>query len=302
MDAQYYYYMKEKYSYISSNKEQSFINESKVYRKKWKARMFLENGSYFDDIRLNSSNCFELKGNFSAYDDRINEETFNIKNNSLVIPRTEDAADAYILNLLRNIENDNEYNYQFGDMKLIEEILFYPSNVKIYISALHLAIENGYADPWEGLVSKFFYEQHEWDLFLIINKLLEICFHGVSAYSDGPRPLYWFKSKELIYEFLKKYPWFIENRPSRSLPLKWWSEQNFLKEIVDLNYCLFNSAPWSFKQSKQKVIEAASIDGRIIKFVGRILRNDIDIAKVAVKSSPDSIKFLSKKTKSSLNL
>ena len=122
MDAQYYYYMKEKYSYISSNKEQNFINESKVYRKKWKARMFLENGSYFDDIRLNSSNCFELKGHFSAYDDRINEETFNIKKNSLVIPRTEDAADAYILNLLRNIESDNEYNYQFGDMKLIEEI------------------------------------------------------------------------------------------------------------------------------------------------------------------------------------
>ena len=76
--------MKEKHSYISKNKEKNFINESKIHRKKWKARMFLENGSYFDDIRLNSSNCFELKGNFSAYDDRINEETFNIKNNSLV--------------------------------------------------------------------------------------------------------------------------------------------------------------------------------------------------------------------------
>ena len=72
--------MKEKHSYISKNKEKKFINESKIHRKKWKARMFLENGSYFDDIRLNSSNCFELKGNFSAYDDRINEETFNIKN------------------------------------------------------------------------------------------------------------------------------------------------------------------------------------------------------------------------------
>ena len=126
------YFMKKKYSYISSNKEQNFINESEVYRKKWKARMFLENGSYFDDIRLNSSNCFELKGNFSAYDDRINEETFNIKNNSLVIPRTEDAADAYILNLLRNIESDNEYNYQFGDMKLIEEIGFDTSFSFVY--------------------------------------------------------------------------------------------------------------------------------------------------------------------------
>ena len=59
-----------------------------------------------------------------------------------------------------------------------------PENVQIYFTGLYLAIKNDCYGPWELIVSKYFYTQHEWDMFRILILLKETC--DIYGASNGP--------------------------------------------------------------------------------------------------------------------
>ena len=56
----------------------------------------------------------------------------------------------------------------------------------------------------------------------ILKKTSDI--HGID---DGPWPLYWFESRELLFEALHLYPDLIKNTVGRSLPLRIWDQKDF---------------------------------------------------------------------------
>ena len=119
---------------------------------------------------------------------------------------------------------------------------------------------------------------------------------------DGPWPLYWFQSRELLFEALHRYPDLIKNRVGRSLPLRIWDQKDFVKEIVAVNFELFKTAPRHIKESRDKVLEAAKVDGRIIGFIKTNMRNDPEVAMTAVNSHTDAKDYLFKRTLTALNL
>ena len=160
--------------------------------------------------------------------------------------------------------------------------------------------ESGVLNPWEGVLSRFFYTQHEWDLFLILDMLKKTS--DIYGIDDGPWPLYWFQSRELLFEALHRYPDLIKNRVGRSLPLRIWDQKDFVKEIVAVNFELFKSAPRHIKESRDKVLEAAEVDGRIIGFIKTNMRNDPEVAMTAVNSHADAKDYLFKKTRDELGL
>ena len=123
--------------------------------------------------------------------------------------------------------------------------------------------------------------------------------HGMD---DGPWPLYWFQSRELLFEALHLYPDLIKNTVRRSLPLRIWDQKDFVKEIVAVNFELFKSAPRHIKESRDKVLEAAKVDGRIIGFIKHNLRNDSEVAMTAINSHADAKDYLFKKTRDELGL
>jgi len=86
------------------------------------------------------------------------------------------------------------------------------------------------------------------------------------------------------------------------LPLRIWDQKDFVKEIVAVNFELFKSAPRHIKESREKVLEAAEVDGRIIGFVKTRIRNDPEVAMTAINSHADAEDFLFKKTKTKLGL
>ena len=49
-----------------------------------------------------------------------------------------------------------------------------------------------------------------------------------------------------------------------------------------VNFELFKSAPRHIKESRDKVLEAAEVDGRIIGFIKTNMRNDPEVAMTAV--------------------
>ena len=86
------------------------------------------------------------------------------------------------------------------------------------------------------------------------------------------------------------------------LPLRIWDQKDFVKEIVAVNFELFKSAPRHIKESRDKVLEAAKVDGRIIGFIKTNMRNDPEVAMTAVNSHADAKNYLFKKTKIELGL
>jgi len=291
-----------KYRFITPMKEKELEAKAASHRERWKASMFLHSGSFFDDQNpgidweddtavINMPRSKEdVKKYFieeerllfeNIYGDRnyIGPDLSEIEKNELIVLRT-------------SIINER--------IKLHRKIFKLPENVQIYIAGLHNAIESGAPTPWEGIVSRFFYKQHEWDLFLILDMLQRTS--GIIGIDDGPWPLYWFESRELLFEALHLYPELIKNTVGRSLPLRIWDQKDFVKGIVNVNHKLFKAAPRHIKESKQKVLEAAEVDGRIIKFIKTKLRNDPDVALAAVRSHEDSKKSLFKKTKVALNI
>ena len=278
-----------KYRFISPMKEKELEAKAAIHREKWKAKMFLQSGSFFDD---QNPEC--------GWED--NAQIINM-------PQSKEDVKIYFRACEKfTLEDANNRGGLWGkfreeliqESKIYQEICELPENVQIYIAGLHNAIESGAPMPWEGIVSRFFYTQHEWDLFLILDMLKKTS--DIYGMDDGPWPLYWFKSRELLFEALHLYPELIKNRVGRSLPLRIWDQKDFVKEIVAVNFELFKSAPRHIKESKDKVLEAAKVDGRIIGFIKTKMRNDPEVALTAIKSNADAKDYLFKKTKTELGL
>ena len=278
-----------KYRFISPMKKRELEEKAAIYRKKWKARMFLQSGSFFNNP---NPRC--------GWGDEAT--TINMPQSK------EDVKIYFRAHEKVTLEYANNHGGLWGkhregliqQSKLHEEICELPENVQIYIAGLNNAIRSGVIHPWENIVSKYFYAQHEWDLFLILDMLKKTSdIHGMD---DGPWPLYWFQSRELLFEALHRYPDLIKNTVGRSLPLRIWDQKDFVKEIVAVNFELFKSAPRHIKESKEKVLEAAKVDGRIIGFIKTKMRNDPDVAITAVNSHADAKNCLFKKTRDALGL
>ena len=270
-------------------KEKELEAKAAIHREKWKAEMFLHSSSYFDD--QNPEHGWEKGTQIHMPRSKEDVKKYFIEEEELLFDNgcTEICI---CCEEIRSIDNER--------IKLHRKIFNLPENVQIYIAGLHNAIESEALSPWEGIVSRFFYKQHEWDLFLILDMLQRTS--GIIGIDDGPWPLDWFESRELLFEALHLYPELIKNIVGRSLPLRIWDQKDFVKGIVNVNHKLFKAAPRHIKESKQKVLEAAEVDGRIIKFIKTKLRNDPDVALAAVRSHEDSKKSLFKKTKVALNI
>ena len=272
-----------KYRFISPMKEKELEAKAAIYRKKWKAKMFLQSGSFFDE---QNPKC--------GWED--NAPVINM-------PQTTEDVKKYFQEYEKQeAENNPTWWDRIGQKqsKIHQEIYELPENVQIYIAGLNMAIESLVIAPWEGVLSRFFYTQHEWDLFLILDMLKKTS--DIYGMDDGPWPRYWFQSRELLFEALHRYPDLIKNRVGRSLPLRIWDQKDFVKEIVAVNFELFKTAPWHIKESRDKVLEAAEVDGRIIGFIKTNMRNDPEVALTAVNSHPDAEQYLFKKTKVELGL
>ena len=269
-----------KYRFISPMKEKEFEAKAAIHRKKWKAKMFLQSGSFFDE---QNPKC-------------------GWKDNDPVIsmPQSKEDVKKYFQAYEKHELDYITYSSLQIESKIHQEIYKLPENVQIYIAGLNMAIESGVLNPWEGVLSRFFYTQHEWDLFLILDMLKKTS--DIYGIDDGPWPLYWFQSRELLFEALHRYPDLIKNRLGRSLPLRIWDQKDFVKEIVAVNFELFKSAPRHIKESRDKVLEAARVDGRIIGFIKTNMRNDPEVAMTAVGSHADAKDYLFKKTRDELGL
>jgi len=281
-------------------KKKELEAEAVIHREEWKAKMFLQSGSFFDD--QNPKCGWEDNAQIiNMPQSKEDVKKYFIKQEKLFFDEEEPFVDLAILSeaekneflvLKKSIINER--------IKLHRKIFNLPENVQIYIAGLHNAIESEAPMPWEGIVSRFFYTQHEWDLFLILDMLQKTS--GIHGHDDGPWPLYWFESRELLFEALHLYPELIKNRVGRSLPLRIWDQKDFVKEIVAVNFELFESAPRHIKESRDKVLEAARIDGRIIRFIKTRMRNDSEVAMTAVNAHADARDYLFKKTKFELGI
>jgi 5'(3')-deoxyribonucleotidase len=269
-----------KYRFISPMKEKEFEAKAAIHRKKWKAKMFLQSSSFFDE---QNPKC--------GWED--NDPVISM-------PQSKEDVKKYFQAYERHELDYITYSSLQIESKIHQEIYKLPENVQIYIAGLNMAIESGVLNPWEGVLSRFFYTQHEWDLFLILDMLKKTSdIHGID---DGPWPLYWFQSRELLFEALHRYPDLIKNTVGRSLPLRIWDQKDFVKGIVAVNFELFKSAPRHIKESRDKVLEAAKVDGRIIGFIKTNMRNDPEVAMTAVNSHADAKDYLFKKTRNELGL
>ena len=269
-----------KYRFISPMKEKEFEAKAAIHRKKWKAKMFLQSSSFFDE---QNPKCGW----------RDNDPVISM-------PQSKEDVKKYFQAYERHELDYITYSSLQIESKIHQEIYKLPENVQIYIAGLNMAIESGVLNPWEGVLSRFFYTQHEWDLFLILDMLKKTS--DIYGIDDGPWPLYWFQSRELLFEALHRYPDLIKNRLGRSLPLRIWDQKDFVKEIVAVNFELFKSAPRHIKESRDKVLEAAKVDGRIIGFIKTNMRNDPEVAMTAVNSHADAKDYLFKKTRDELGL
>ena len=272
-----------KYRFISPMKEKEFEAKAAIHRKKWKAKMFLQSGSFFDE---QNPKC--------GWEDSA--PVINMPQS------TEDVKEYFQKYEKQEAENNPAWwdRASQKQSKIHQEIYKLSENVQIYIAGLNMAIESEVLAPWEGVLSRFFYTQHEWDLFLILDMLKKTS--DIYGIDDGPWPLYWFQSRELLFEALHRYPDLIKNRLGRSLPLRIWDQKDFVKEIVAVNFELFKSAPRHIKESRDKVLEAARVDGRIIGFIKTNMRNDPEVAMTAVSSHVDAKDHLFKKTRNELGL
>ena len=246
-----------KYRFISPMKEKEFEAKAAIHRKKWKAKNVLQSGSFFDE---QNPKC--------GWEDSA--PVINMPQS------TEDVKEYFQKYEKQEAENNPAWwdRASQKQSKIHQEIYKLSENVQIYIAGLNMAIESEVLAPWEGVLSRFFYTQHEWDLFLILDMLKKTS--DIYGIDDGPWPLYWFQSRELLFEALHRYPDLIKNRLGRSLPLRIWDQKDFVKEIVAVNFELFKSAPRHIKESKDKVLEAAEVDGRIIGFIKTNMRNDLE--------------------------
>ena len=278
-----------KYRFISPMKEKELEAKASIHREKWKAEMFLHSSSYFND--QNPEHGWEKGTQIHMPQSKEDVKKYFIEEEELLFDNgcTEICI---CCEEIRSIDNER--------IKLHRKIFNLPENVQIYIAGLHNAIESEALSPWEGIVSRFFYKQHEWDLFLILDMLQRTS--GIIGIDDGPWPLYWFESRELLFEALHSYPDLIKNTVGRSLPLRIWDQKDFVKEIVAVNFELFKSAPKHIKESREKVLEAAKVDGRIIGFIKTNMRNDPEVAMTAVNSHADAKDYLFRKTRNELGL
>jgi len=105
-----------------------------------------------------------------------------------------------------------------------------------------------------------------------------------------------------ILEMNKNFPYITEYRQFRAIPLAWWRQNDdFVKELVRSNYDSYRSAPKKERKDKSYALRAATINGAILEFSPRNIRNDLEIATAALRSNPFSIHFLTKQMKSKMD-
>lgn len=108
------------------------------------------------------------------------------------------------------------------------------------------------------------------------------------------------QDKEFILDSLKQYPDITSNwYGSRNIKLSWWYEDpSFVSELIQNNYSSYRNAPKKLRWNKSFALNAVSINGAVLEFSPRVIRNDLEIASEALKTNPLSIHFLTKATRS----
>ena len=108
--------------------------------------------------------------------------------------------------------------------------------------------------------------------------------------------------ESFILESLKNYPDITTYRWFRAIPLKWWYDRpHFVSELVKNNYASYKSSPKKLLKDKSYALNAASINGAILEFSPRVIRNDLEIATAALESNPFAIHYLTKAMQSKMD-
>lgn len=91
-------------------------------------------------------------------------------------------------------------------------------------------------------------------------------------------------------------------RYNRYIPFRYWYDRpDFVAELVKNNYDSYRDAPKKLLKDKSYALNAASINGAILEFSPRVIRNDLDIATAALESNPFAIHFLTKTMQSRMD-
>jgi hypothetical protein len=109
------------------------------------------------------------------------------------------------------------------------------------------------------------------------------------------------RNEVFILESLKQFPDITQNRIGRNIPLSWWRKNpDFVSKLIENNYSSYRNAPKKLRGDKSFALNAASINGAILEFSPRVIRNDLEIASAALNSNPFAIHFLTKATRSAM--
>jgi len=129
-------------------------------------------------------------------------------------------------------------------------------------------------------------------------RFLSIAMDRIDVYFEYGPPL----DESFILESLKNDPDITTYRVFRAIPLKWWYDRpHFVSKLVKNNYASYISSPKKLLKDKSYALNAASINGAILEFSPRVIRNDLEIATAALESNPFAIHFLTKATQSKMD-
>ncbi len=110
------------------------------------------------------------------------------------------------------------------------------------------------------------------------------------------------RNEVFILESLKQFPDITQNRIGRNIPLSWWRKNpDFVSKLIENNYSSYRNAPKKLRGDKSFALNAASINGAILEFSPRVIRNDLEIASAALNSNPFAVHFLTKATRSAVD-
>ena len=110
------------------------------------------------------------------------------------------------------------------------------------------------------------------------------------------------RDEVFILESIKQFPDITKNRIGRNIPLSWWQKNpDFVSKLIENNYSSYRNAPKKSRGNKSFALNAASINGAILEFSPRVIRNDLEIASAALNSNPFAVHFLTKATRSAMD-
>ena len=110
------------------------------------------------------------------------------------------------------------------------------------------------------------------------------------------------RDEVFILESLKQFPEITQGYIGRAIPLSWWRKKpDFVSKLIENNYYSYRNAPKKSRGDKPFALNAASINGAILEFSPRVIRNDLEIASAALNSNPFAVHFLTKATRSAMD-